>query len=131
MADDSQIVRANNNLKLSYGWPSKRKTLGINKRIKALRQGRIWIWGLTHRRAIKEETINHDFLQPGMQTWRRCKVNNHDTFAYVICVPLNVFEKEIPRLVRMSCASAILRSLPTSGRFFFQKNEFFSFFDIL
>ena len=40
MAYDSQIVRANKNLKLSHGWPSQRKTSGIKKRIKALRQGR-------------------------------------------------------------------------------------------
>ena len=36
----SQVVRASKNLNLSYGWPSQRKTSGINKRIKALRQGR-------------------------------------------------------------------------------------------
>ena len=35
----SKIVRAKENLKLSYGWPSQRKISGINKRIKALRQG--------------------------------------------------------------------------------------------
>ena len=28
-----------------------------NQRIKALRQGRHWVWGLTHRYAIKDETI--------------------------------------------------------------------------
>ena len=39
MAHDSQIGRANKNLKLSYGWSSQRKT-SVNKRIKALRQGR-------------------------------------------------------------------------------------------
>ena len=39
----------------------------------------------------------------------RCKMNHRDTLAYVRGVP-NVFEKEIPRLVRtcMSGASAIL-----------------------
>ena len=46
-------------------------------------------------------------LQPGMQTSRRCKVNHRDTLAYARGVP-NVIEKEIPRLVRMSGASAIL-----------------------
>ena len=35
-------------------------------------------------------------------------MNYHDTLAYVRGVPQNVFEKEIPRLVRMSGASAIL-----------------------
>ena len=40
MADNSQIVSANKNLNLSYVWSSQRKTSGINKRIKALRQGR-------------------------------------------------------------------------------------------
>ena len=34
-------------------------------------------------------------------------LNNRDTLAYVRGVP-NVFDKEIPRLVRMSGASAIL-----------------------
>ena len=60
MFHDSQVVRAKKNLKLSYGWPSQRKTSGLNKRIKALCQGRQWVWGLTHLRAIKEENINHD-----------------------------------------------------------------------
>ena len=62
---------------------------------------------MTHRRAIKEETIDHDFLQSGMQTSRRFKMNHRDILAYARGVP-NVFEKEIPRLVRMSGASAIL-----------------------
>ena len=39
-AHDSQIVRAKENLKLSYGGPSQRQTSGSNKRIKALRPGR-------------------------------------------------------------------------------------------
>ena len=55
MAHDSQIVRANINLKLSYGWPSQRKISGINKRIKALRQERHWVWGLTQRRQLKRK----------------------------------------------------------------------------
>ena len=33
MAHDSQIVRANINLKKNYGWPSQRKISDINKRI--------------------------------------------------------------------------------------------------
>ena len=57
MAHDSQIVRAKENLKLSYGGPSQGQTPGTNHRIKALRQGHHWVWGLTHHRAIKEETI--------------------------------------------------------------------------
>ena len=68
---DSQIVRAKENHKLSYGGPSKQQALGTNQRIKALCQGRHWVWGLTHRRVIKEETIaiNRDLvLQPGMHT---------------------------------------------------------------
>ena len=40
MAHDSQIVRAKENLKLSYGGPSQRQTSGTNQPIKALRQGR-------------------------------------------------------------------------------------------
>ena len=56
MAHNSQIVRAQENLKLSYAGPSQRQASGINQQIKALRQGCHWVWGLTHRRAIKEET---------------------------------------------------------------------------
>ena len=37
-AHDSQIVRAKENLKLSYGGPSQRQASGTNQRIKALRQ---------------------------------------------------------------------------------------------
>ena len=40
MAHDSQIVRAKENIQLSYGWPSQREASGTNQRIKALRQGR-------------------------------------------------------------------------------------------
>ena len=59
MAHDSysQKVRAKETLKLSYGGPSQRQASGTNQQIKALRQGRHWVWGLTHRHAIKEETI--------------------------------------------------------------------------
>ena len=39
-AYDSQIVRAKENLKLSYGWSSQGQASGINQRFKALRQGR-------------------------------------------------------------------------------------------
>ena len=39
-AQDSQIVRAKENLKLSYGGPRQRQASGTNQRIKALRQGR-------------------------------------------------------------------------------------------
>ena len=58
------MVTAKENLKLSYGGPSKKKAAGTNQRSKALRQGRHWVWGLTHRRAIKEEiiAINSDWL---------------------------------------------------------------------
>ena len=51
-ADDSQIVRAKGNLKLSYGGSSQRQSSGTNQLIKALRQGGHWFWGLTHRRAM-------------------------------------------------------------------------------
>ena len=46
MAHDSQIVRAKENLKLSYGGPSQRQASGTNQRIKALRQGCLKVWGL-------------------------------------------------------------------------------------
>ena len=38
-AHDWQIVRAKENLKLSFGGPSQRQTSGTNQRIKALHQG--------------------------------------------------------------------------------------------
>ena len=61
MAHDPQTVRAKENLKLSYNGPSQGQASCTNQRIKALRQGHHWVWGhvwgLTHRRAIKEETI--------------------------------------------------------------------------
>ena len=41
MAHYSQIVRAKDNLKLSYDGPSQRQASGTNQLIKALRQGRI------------------------------------------------------------------------------------------
>ena len=40
MAHGSQIVRAKENLKLSYGGPSQQQASGTNQRIKALRQDR-------------------------------------------------------------------------------------------
>ena len=44
-------------LKLNNGGPSQQQASVTNQRIKALRQGRHWVWGLTHYHAIKEETI--------------------------------------------------------------------------
>ena len=57
VANDSHIVRAKENLKLSHGGPSQRQVSGTNQLIEALRQVCHWVWGLTQRRAIKEETI--------------------------------------------------------------------------
>ena len=57
MAHDSQIIRAKENLKLSHSGFIYRYASGTNPPIKALRQSRQRVWGLTHRRAIKEETI--------------------------------------------------------------------------
>ena len=73
----SQIVRAKENLKLSYGGPSQRHTSGTNQRIKALRQGRHLVGGLTHRSAVKEETIavNRDWVCN-----QACRLS-HDTHA--------------------------------------------------
>ena len=64
MAHYSQMVRAKEILKLSHGGPSYRKASGTNPRIKALRQSRHGVRGLTHHRAIKEETIavNRDWV---------------------------------------------------------------------
>ena len=53
-AHNSEIVRAKENLKLNHGGSSQRQASGTNQPIKALHQGRHWIWGLTHRRAIRE-----------------------------------------------------------------------------
>ena len=63
-AHDSQIVRAKENLKLSHDGSSYRLASGTNAPIKALRQSRHRVWGLTHHRAIKEETIaiNRDWV---------------------------------------------------------------------
>ena len=60
----SQIVRAKENYKLSHGELSYSQTSGTNPPMKALRQSRHWVWGLTHRREIKEETIaiNRDWV---------------------------------------------------------------------
>ena len=70
MAHDSQIVRAKENLKLSYGWLSQRQASLTNQRITALRPPikayiRAVIESETHRRAIKDETIaiNYDWLK--------------------------------------------------------------------
>ena len=52
-AHDSQIVRAKENLKLSSGGSSYSQASGTNPPIKALRQSRHWVWGLTQRRAYK------------------------------------------------------------------------------
>ena len=64
MAHDSQIVRANENLRLSHGGPNYSQASGTNPPVKALRQSRHWVWGLTQRRPIKEETIaiNRDWI---------------------------------------------------------------------
>ena len=61
---DSQIGRAKENIKLNYGGPSQRQASGINQQIKALPQGIHKVWGLTNRRAIKDEniTINPDWV---------------------------------------------------------------------
>ena len=63
-AKESQIVRANENLKLSHGGPSYCQASDTNPQIKILCQSRHLVWGLTHRRAIKEETIaiNRDWI---------------------------------------------------------------------
>ena len=57
MAQGYKIVRAEENLKLIHGGPCYSQASGTNPQIKALRQSRHWVWGLTHRRAMKEETI--------------------------------------------------------------------------
>ena len=44
-------------VKLSYGGPRQRQASDTNQQIKALRQGRLKVWGLTHRLAIKAATV--------------------------------------------------------------------------
>ena len=63
-AHDSKIVRAKENLRLSHDVSSYRQGSGTDPPIKALRQSRHRIWGLTNRRASKEETIaiNRDWV---------------------------------------------------------------------
>ena len=63
-AHDAQIIRAKENLKLSYGGSSQRQALNTNQLIQALRQDHLEVWGLSHLRAIKEETtaINLDWV---------------------------------------------------------------------
>ena len=50
---------AKESLKFSYGGPSQRQASGTNQQIKALRQDHHWVWGQTHRCAIKEK--NHSY----------------------------------------------------------------------
>ena len=71
-AHDSQLVRTKVNLKLSHSRPSQRQASATNQRVEALRQGRHWARGLTHRYVIKEEDIAIN------QYW----VNNH---AHAYC----------------------------------------------
>ena len=46
-------VRAKENIKLGHCGPSQRPASDTNQRMKTLRQGRHWVSGLTHNRAIK------------------------------------------------------------------------------
>ena len=57
MALDSQTVSAKENLKFSHGGPSQSPVSDTDPWTKALCPDRHWIWGLTHRCAIREETI--------------------------------------------------------------------------
>ena len=51
-AHDTQIVRAKENLKLSYGGPSQRKASGINHRIKALHYQKLYIYTPKYKKAF-------------------------------------------------------------------------------
>ena len=57
MAHDSQVVRANENLKLNHGGPSQRPASGTNPPMKNLGQALHWVWHLSHRHAIQDESI--------------------------------------------------------------------------
>ena len=54
-AHDSQIVRTKETLKLNHGGPSYSQAPGTHPQIKALRQGRHRVWGLTHHRHHKAQ----------------------------------------------------------------------------
>ena len=56
------IIMEKHSIQINTPWWNKEK--GTNPPIKALRQSRHRVWGLTHRRAIKEETIaiNRDWV---------------------------------------------------------------------
>ena len=57
-------VRDKGNLKLSYSVPSQGQASGTYQRNKDLCQDLHWVWGLTCRHAINEETIalNRDWV---------------------------------------------------------------------
>ena len=52
MAQNSQIVRAKEKLKLSHGGSSQIQAPGVNQRTKALRHDSQLVSGLTHGRAL-------------------------------------------------------------------------------
>ena len=100
-AHDSQIVRAKEKLKMSHGGPSYRKASGTNPPIKVLRQSHHWVWGMTHRHAIKEETIATTvFFSPSMNVkWIYLPAS--DSFcpigmpAHYLSVPNTIVNRQI------------------------------------
>ena len=64
MIHESQIVKDKESLAMSHGAFSQKQGPGFNPQITGLRMGLSWVSGLTHRRAIKEETIavNPDWI---------------------------------------------------------------------
>ena len=87
MANDSQIVRAKENLNLSHGGPSQIHALGTNPLIEVLGQGLHCVLGLIRHHTIKEVTmvINRD---NGFTTRRNAAVEKKEQHLYqeIICV---------------------------------------------
>ena len=94
MAHDLQIVRAKENLKLSYGGPNQRQASSTNQRIKALRHGRHWAWGLTHRLAIKEKTIHSYKPSLGLQPDKQKSHDIHVVFTILFIFYVLSLSKE-------------------------------------
>ena len=64
MAHDSQIDKVKETIKLNHGEPSKETVIRQQSTDGIVCQDRHWVWGLTHRRTITEDTIaiNHNWV---------------------------------------------------------------------
>ena len=80
MAYDSQIVRANENLKFSHCGHNQVQASGTNPQIDVLSQGHYWVWCLIHHNAMKEETMAIN--QKAKCICRKQKIN----CIYIMCL---------------------------------------------